>query len=384
MPVAVALWSTVVKPGKAVSIIPQSDLVITNAALGTKLADSTGRTSVKLTYTRPVKVDEEEDEDEDDEDEAALVETVLCSLTPGKIEHCILNLTFENDDEFLLEVVGKNEVYLTGNYVDQAPDQVPMFSDDESDQEDEYALDEVSSDVQMDPADMVGIPSDEDEDEDEDAGRFEEIASEEEAEVQKSAKRPRESNTTEQGAPTGDKLSKKAKKKLKAENGAAVPVPTVPDAEASKKSKKDKKAKKGEDTKEDPPKPGEDKESESKQKQGDKGDMQELPSGLKIQDHKPGEGPQAKKGARVSMRYIGKLTDGNGKIFDSNTKGKPFIFKLGAGEVIKGWDEGVVGMKVGGERLLIVPPSLGYGNRKMADIPANSTLRFEVKLISLK
>jgi FK506-binding nuclear protein len=153
--------------------------------------------------------------------------------------------------------------------------------------------------------------------------RFEEIASEEEAEVQKSAKRPRESNTTEQGAPTGDKLSKKAKKKLKAENGAAVPVPTVPDAEASKKSKKDKKAKKGEDTKEDPPKPGEDKESESKQKQGDKGDMQELPSGLKIQDHKPGEGPQAKKGARVSMRYIGKLTDGNGKIFDSNTKGKP-------------------------------------------------------------
>jgi len=311
---------------------------------------------------------------------------VLCSLTPGKIEHCTLNLTFEEDDEFLLEVVGKNEVYLTGNYVDQAPDQVPMFSDDESDQEDEYALDEVSSDVQMDPADMVGLPSDEDDDDDDDAGRFEEIVSEEEAKVQKSAKRPRESNTTEKDAPTGDKLSKKAKKKLKAENGAAVPAPTVHDSEAPKKVKKDKKAKKGEDAKEDPPKPGEDKESGSKQKEGDKGDlpMQELSNGLKIRDHKPGEGPQAKKGARVSMRYVGKLTDGNGKVFDSNTKGKPFTFRLGAGEVIKGWDEGVVGMKVGGERLLIVPPSLGYGNRKMADIPANSTLRFEVKLIGMK
>lgn len=89
--------STVVKPGQPVSIIPQSDLVITNAALGTKLADSTGRTSVKLTYTRPVKVDEEEDEDEEDEDEAAQVETVLCSLTPGKVCHRLMSRVFSRD-----------------------------------------------------------------------------------------------------------------------------------------------------------------------------------------------------------------------------------------------------------------------------------------------
>jgi len=265
MPVAVALWSTVVKPGQAVSVIPPSDLVITNAALGTELADTTGRTSVKLTYTRPVKVDDDSDEEEE---EAAQVETVLCSLTPGKIEHCTLNLTFENDDEFLLEVVGKNEVYLTGNYVDQAPDQVPMFSDgDESELEDEYALDEVSSDVQMDPADMAGLPSDEDDELDEDAGRFEEIVSAEEAKVVKSAKRPRGSDATEQDVPAGEKLSKKDKKKLKTENGAAVPAPTAPaptgaDGEASKKGKKDKKAKKGD------AKPAEDKESEPKEKAG--------------------------------------------------------------------------------------------------------------------
>lgn len=77
------------------SIIPQSDLVITNAALGTKLADSTGRTSVKLTYTRPVEVDEEEDDD--DEDEAAQVETVLCSLTPGKVCHKLMSRVFSRD-----------------------------------------------------------------------------------------------------------------------------------------------------------------------------------------------------------------------------------------------------------------------------------------------
>jgi FK506-binding nuclear protein len=150
--------------------------------------------------------------------------------------------------------------------------------------------------------------------------RFEEVVSGEEAEVGKSAKRPRESNATEQDVPTGDKLSKKAKKKLKAENGAAVPAPAPgPDGEASKKSKKEKKAKKG-DAKEGPLL-GEVEESGPKQKQGDKGPMQELPNGLKIQDAKLGEGPQAKKGAKVSMRYIGKLLDG--KVFDSNTKGKP-------------------------------------------------------------
>ncbi|KAH9176333.1 hypothetical protein EDB89DRAFT_2112777 [Lactarius sanguifluus] len=375
MPVAVALWSIVVKPGEAVSVIPQGDLVVTNAALGAELVDSHGRTSVKLTYTRPVKVDDDSDE-EGEEEGAAQVETVLCSLTPGKIEQSILNLTFEEDDEFLLEVVGKNEVYLTGNYIDQAPDQVPYNA--ESDQEDEYALDEVSSDVEMDPADMVGLPSDEDEDED--VGRFEEVVSEEESRLEKSAKRPRESNTTEQDAPTNDKPSKKTKK-LKAENGAAVPVPTGTDGEASKKGKKNKK-KKGGDAEESHPQTEEDKESESKPKQGDLGGMRELPGGLKIQDAKLGDGPQAKKGVKVSMRYLGKLP--NGKIFDSNTKGKPFTFRLGAGEVIKGWDEGIAGMKVGGERLLIIPPSLAYGNRKTDGIPTNSTLRFEVKVVDIK
>lgn len=117
---------------------------------------------------------------------------------------------------------------------------------------------------------------------------------------------------------TSDKISKKKAKKLKAENGAAVPAPVGADGDAQKKGeKKDKKAKKGAESKESDSKREEGKESDAKQKQS----QRELPSGLKIQDAKIGDGPQAKKGTRVSMRYVGKLP--NGKVFDSNTKGKP-------------------------------------------------------------
>ena len=78
-----------VKPGQALSVIPQGDLVITNAALGAELADASGRTSVKLTYMRPVKVTDDDESDEEKEDEDVQVETVLCSLTPGKVSNAI-------------------------------------------------------------------------------------------------------------------------------------------------------------------------------------------------------------------------------------------------------------------------------------------------------
>src|SRR5579862_3077916 len=91
------------------------------------------------------------------------------------------------------------------------------------------------------------------------------------------------------------------------------------------------------------------------------GKMVTLKDGLKYQDIVVGKGAVAKAGHQVSVHYVGKLS--NGTIFDSSDKhpGPPFSFMLGGGQVIKGWDEGVAGMKVGGERKLIIPPSLGYG-----------------------
>lgn len=106
-------------------------------------------------------------------------------------------------------------------------------------------------------------------------------------------------------------------------------------------------------------------------------------SALKIEDVKVGDGALAHVFDLVEVHYIGTLT--SGKEFDSSVKkDKPFRFQLGIGQVIKGWDQGVLGMKVGGERNLVVPPDMAYGDREIGDlIPANSTLKFNVKLIKI-
>jgi FKBP-type peptidyl-prolyl cis-trans isomerase len=107
-------------------------------------------------------------------------------------------------------------------------------------------------------------------------------------------------------------------------------------------------------------------------------------SGLKYIDLKEGTGDAAKADNTVEVHYTGWLKDG--KKFDSSLdRGKPFSFKLGAMMVIKGWDEGVAGMKVGGKRKLIIPPELGYGKRGAGDvIPPDAELTFEVELLKIK
>ena len=105
---------------------------------------------------------------------------------------------------------------------------------------------------------------------------------------------------------------------------------------------------------------------------------------LETKDLVVGKGTEAKTGDSVKVHYVGTLPDG--KEFDSSKKhNQPFDFELGAGRVIKGWDQGVAGMKIGGKRKLTVPPSLGYGARGFPPvIPPNSTLIFEVELLEVK
>ena len=107
-------------------------------------------------------------------------------------------------------------------------------------------------------------------------------------------------------------------------------------------------------------------------------------SGLEYWDTKVGTGPVAQSGQHVKVHYTGWLT--NGKKFDSSVgTGKPFEFMLGAGQVIKGWDEGVAGMKVGGQRQLHIPPDLAYGPAGYPPvIPPNSALIFDVQLVEVK
>lgn len=107
-------------------------------------------------------------------------------------------------------------------------------------------------------------------------------------------------------------------------------------------------------------------------------------SGLKYTDEEVGGGDSPKSGQLVTVHYTGKLT--NGKKFDSSRdRDEPFTFQIGIGEVIKGWDEGVLTMKVGGKRTLTIPPELGYGSRGAGGvIPPNATLVFEVELLRIE
>lgn len=110
------------------------------------------------------------------------------------------------------------------------------------------------------------------------------------------------------------------------------------------------------------------------------------PSGLKYTDLTEGSGREAQRGDTVEVHYTGWLnTKSKDDPFDSSVGGQPFTFPLGRGRVIKGWDEGVAGMKVGGKRLLTLPPDLAYGKRGAGtDIPPDSTLVFEVELLKIK
>ncbi|MBP7689414.1 MAG: FKBP-type peptidyl-prolyl cis-trans isomerase [Thermoflexales bacterium] len=103
---------------------------------------------------------------------------------------------------------------------------------------------------------------------------------------------------------------------------------------------------------------------------------------VKIEDTQPGTGAAAKDGDQITVDYTGKLQDGT--VFDTSVGKTPFQFTLGAGQVIPGWDQGLLGMKVGGKRTLTIPPSLAYGEQGAGGvIPPNATLIFDVELISI-
>ena len=276
---------------------------------------------------------------------------------------------------------GSHTVHLTGNY----------FIEDDEEDSDEDDSDDDDYDLPPD-ADLEELDSDEDDelDElDEIANRIEEIESDEEAPQLTDAKKAKgKKRPAEDAEPSLDdlmaksatsvdetKLSKKQAKKLKNNQGDAVAA----------QEDKDKKRVQFAKTLEQGPTGSAAKEVAAKEAPKDAGKGKlgvKVVQGVTIDDRKLGSGRVVKNGDRVGMRYIGKLE--NGKVFDSNKKGAPFSFRVGKGEVIRGWDIGIAGMSIGGERRLTIPASLAYGSKKLDGIPANSTLIFDVKLLEIK
>lgn len=333
--------------------------------------------------------DDEEDDDEDDEDLDDLDEPeefVICTLDPEKTYQQPIDITIGEDERVWFKVSGTHTIYLTGNYVE--PQDPHPYDDDEDeedyDSEDEYDLtpdeDEIDEDdLSEDELDDLVDP------------RITEVESEEEAPVLIAAekkgkgKNKRAADDSAEDVATLDdliskangetKLSKKQAKKLKNNAGQAV---TAAEKEEPASTKGDKKVQFAEKLETGPtPSPA------TKDKAAATGPR--VVQGVTIDTRKPGQGAVAKKGDRVSMRYIGKLQK-DGKVFDSNKKGKPFTFKLGAGEVIKGWDiAGLDNVRSGSEHRWTIPAHLGYGSKgAKPDIPGNATLIFDVKVLEIK
>lgn len=278
---------------------------------------------------------------------------------------------------------GDGTVSLIG-YLHDAED-----SDDEDYEDDEYAAlakslgAEAQGEEQSDPGSDDDEEDDEDVDdnklaaeyssllEEEESGEEEEEEDGEEGESDDEEEEDDEDESedeTEMPQAKKAKIVEQGKKPAKEQNGVA--KNDQKQQQQQQKSKKDKKA---------APEP---KKEQPKAKEGKQqaGGERTITGGVKVQDLSAGSGPEAKQGKRVSVYYIGRLKSNN-KTFDSMQKGNGFKFALGGGEVIKGWDVGVVGMKVGGKRRITCPAHMAYGARgHPPTIPPNSTLVFDVEL----
>ncbi|GAM34161.1 hypothetical protein TCE0_015r01560 [Talaromyces pinophilus] len=354
--------------------------------------DDTDRGDFKAALSQLIKgkgpATGDEDEDDDDEEGLELEEIVVCTLDTEKTYQQPLDITIADDERVLFKVNGTHTVYLTGNFV--MPAEEPHYhDDDDEDEDDEDDYDLSPDEDELDGMDYLLNGGDESDDLDDlEDPRVTEIDSEEEEKAPKLVTKGKNKRAAEEEAALDDlvakdaaKADKKQQKKLKKNNGDAAPVETKKEAKEAKETpaaKSDKKVQFAKNLEQGPT--GSTTQKPAEKSTGTLG-VKEV-QGVKIDDKKLGKGPAAKNGNTVAMRYIGKLEDG--KVFDSNKKGKPFTFKLGKGEVIKGWDIGIAGMTAGGERRITIPSHLAYGKKALPGIPANSKLIFDVKLLEIK
>ncbi|KAJ2949471.1 hypothetical protein O0L34_g15392 [Tuta absoluta] len=320
-----------------------------------------GKCNVHLTgYLDPEfeeEPDSDEEEEEEDEDEAP-------ELVQPKNKRKLEN---SNDTNAKKAKKDKKQAAEDSSDEEDDEDQLKKLLDGDMDSDENDDSFKMNTSAEADSDE----DEDDDDDDDEEASDEEEGAGEEEEDSEKESEA--EADTTAESTDMS-KLSKSAKRRLKAKlkkegkepltNGTATKKEKQ---EAQKPEKKNKEAKK-----------------EAKEEAGDKKEKKSLSGGVFIEDLKLGNGPAAKPGKTVMVYYEGRLKQNN-KMFDNCVKGPGFKFRLGAKEVISGWDVGVAGMKVGGKRKIVCPPNMAYGAKGSPPvIPPNSTLVFEVELKNVK
>uniref|UniRef100_A0A182PQF8 FK506-binding protein n=1 Tax=Anopheles epiroticus TaxID=199890 RepID=A0A182PQF8_9DIPT len=360
-------WGLILKPGKKYSKVVEQDFHLTHAALD--LSESNGDVQVMLTSEN--------------------ITYLLCTLNKS-IPQVVLDQEFATGDEISFATKGQGVVHLTGNVLpDGMEDMGDEEEDDEEMEEDEedvpaengagkartakqaaklkvakkIAAGEVSDDEDEDDATFTesmldesvlnGAEDDDDsEDDDEDGDEDDDEDDDEDGEDDEDDDDDEEEDDDDDDDDEEEEEDQQPKaKQAKLSNGNA-------------KGSKDAAPKK----------------QEQQQQDQKKGGVRTLQDGLMVEDLKVGNGPEAKPGKKIAVYYEGRLKSNN-KVFDSTNKGPGLKFALGRGEVIKGWDLGVAGMKVGGKRRLVIPHKLAYGTKGSPPvIPPCSTLVFEVEL----
>uniref|UniRef100_A0A2M4BRP4 FK506-binding protein n=1 Tax=Anopheles marajoara TaxID=58244 RepID=A0A2M4BRP4_9DIPT len=365
-------WGLIIKEGKKYSKVVEQEFKLTNAALD--LSNQSGDVQVLLT--------------------AQDVTYLLCTLN-RQVPQTLLNKRFATGEEICFALKGKGAVHLTGNLIEDDYDLDEELEDEEDEDEQmelanggaakdreskkaakakvaqKIASGQVSSDEDEDDATfnasglddsaLNGGDADSDDDEEEeddedsedDGGEDDEDEDDDEDEEDDEEDDEDEEEDEDQPKAKQAKLSHDAKSA--SQNGNA----------KAKESKEPKEAFK---------------KQQQQQSNENNPAVRKLQDGLIVEDIKVGSGPEAKPGKKVAVYYVGRLKQSN-KVFDSTSSGAGFKFALGRGEVIKGWDLGVAGMKVGGKRRLTIPHKLAYGTKGSPPvIPPCSTLVFEVEL----
>ena len=359
-------WGATVGPCEAYTMMPTSPLHVTKAVLGTDETTGSARNVVQCRVGDADPV-------------------CVCSLRGNVEEQTSLDLVFEQGTQITFIASGPGTVHLTGYYVKHFVED-PDEEEDEEDEEEGEEEEEEEGEEEEDEKDKKTKKAETPAEGAKKRKREAEAKAEEAApEAKKQCATPqRDSSAARKSVHFTDKEAeaapstpstpqqqqpRKSHMQTPYNKGRQVPDTIVPSPIASKETKQPQK----DSTKKDKGKKSEEAADSEKDKE------HRTPEGLRYKDVRVGKGAVAKPGCRASVRYVGMLT--NGKVFDRSRA--PFSFKLGARQVIRGWDIGVSGMRVGGKRQLIIPPNLGYGSSGTGPIPPNATLVFDVELVAI-